>query len=119
MFGKAQFEHRKNLEKPFTGSNFSSDGQYVIGDRGEVERCGDCDETLPVPVGVPETYPVTYIDIEDTGRINAEGELIYWPVNRVEQEPLTDNHPHYTHEQAKYLVGLEAWAAHNDDGSAV
>ena len=47
VFGQADFDSR--AASGFTGGNFSTDGTMVIGDRGQVEDCEDCDHDLAKP----------------------------------------------------------------------
>jgi len=56
VFGVAQFGIRAGLG--FTGGNFSTDGLYVVGDRGETGHCEECDDALVKPSYIPaEKFP--------------------------------------------------------------
>jgi len=56
VFGKDQFAIRESLG--FTGGNFSTDGNYVVGDTGSSVPCEHCNENLPKPIYVPvELFP--------------------------------------------------------------
>lgn len=56
VFGSAQFDDRAGLG--YTGGNFSTDGQYVVGDLGNSDLCDSCDLELAKPSYVAaEKYP--------------------------------------------------------------
>lgn len=113
MFDSSEFAVRSVAL--FLGGNFSTDGVYAMGDRGLTALYGGVN-TCPIPSYVPATYPVTTILGVDTGMTNANGDPLYEEQESISMEPLTSNHPHYSHQQALYITTIAASGAGMSDG---
>jgi len=89
-FSVKEYEAKQD-ELGFTGpGSRSADGLYVLADCRSESKCVDCNQSLKIPKGIPTSYPV-----------NVNGVI--------EQRPLTDNDPHYSQAQVKYIRSLPYW----------
>lgn len=113
MFDSTNFAVR--IIAGYLGGNFSTDSAFVIGDRGLITPFGG-PNTCPIPAYVPATYPVTNLVGVDTGFVDGNGEPIYENQEQVSMEPLTNNHPRYTQQQALYITKIMASGPGMSDG---
>lgn len=99
----------------YLGGNFSTDGAYVLGDRGLPSVFAGLN-TCPIPAYVPATFPVTTLIGVDTGFVDANGDPIYETQESISMESLTGNHPHYSQQQALYIASIAATGDGLNDG---
>ena len=126
-FSYTFFERDEYLAKKdalgFTCEEFSTDGKYILVDKGTAEKCEDCNHDIVLPDWIPDTYPSIKYHYEDI--IDENGEADEYgdkPILRSERvavttiKPLIDDAPHFNAEQACYIAQIKASAKGASDG---